>query len=136
MDKMRRFVKDEDKDLLKKLYRKTKEKMLADRIKCILALDSGFTYKEIRKILFLDEVTINNYRKIYKEDGIKKLLDVNYNGYPGKLNQKQEEELKNHLKDNLIRSAKCVCEYVKKRFGIEYTSSGMIYLLHRLGTVP
>ncbi len=46
---MKRFVKDEDRDLLKKLHRKTKEKKLKDRIKCILALDSGFTYKEIKK---------------------------------------------------------------------------------------
>ncbi|MEW6104188.1 MAG: helix-turn-helix domain-containing protein [bacterium] len=120
---MAEFLKDEDRDKLKGLHRKTKEKKLADRIKCILALDSGFTYKEIKKMLLLDEVSINNYKKIYQENGIDKLLDVNYNGYSGKLSLAQEEELKDHLKKHLIRSAKGICEIVKQRFGKKYTLS-------------
>lgn len=66
---MRKFLKDNDKNLLRKLHRKTKSKRLADRIKCILALDSGFTYKEIKRVLLLDEASVNNYKKYTKKAG-------------------------------------------------------------------
>jgi len=132
---MGKFLRNEDENLLKNIHRKTKEKKLADRIKCILALDSGFTYKEIKEMLLLDEATINNYRKIYQEGGIDKLLNVNYNGYSGKLTQKQEEQLRDYLKKNLMKSAKDVCEFVEQMFKVKYTSVGMVHLLHRLGFV-
>jgi len=129
------FLKDEERSLLKKLHRKSKEKRQADRIKCILALDEGYTYAQIENILLLDQASISNYKKIYQEEGIDKLLETNYNGYSGKLAPKQEEELKDYLRKNLMKSAKDIVSFVKQQFKIEYTIPGMVHLLHRLGFV-
>jgi hypothetical protein len=41
----------------------------ADRIRIILHLDSGKTYLSIAEYLFIDESTIANYRKRYKDGG-------------------------------------------------------------------
>ena len=51
-----------------------------DRFRVILLLDEGKTYKKIAKFLFLDEGTIANYRRRYKEGGIIGLIVKDYNG--------------------------------------------------------
>lgn len=43
----------------------------ADRIKALLAWDSGWTLTQISEVLLLDQKTIRNYRKLY-EDGFPK----------------------------------------------------------------
>ena len=45
----------------------------ADRIRVILLLDSGESSSDIARFLFLNESTVRNYEKRYKEGGLEKL---------------------------------------------------------------
>ncbi len=52
----------------------------ADLIRVILLLDDGKTYQSIVEYLFLDEGSIANYRKRYREGGIEELINDYYTG--------------------------------------------------------
>jgi transposase len=93
----------------------------------------GFTYKEIEKILLLDERTLNQYRWLYKNEGIDGLVRNNYQGSGYKLNDEQIKELKQELNSKIYRTAEEACEYVWKKFKIRYTVKGMVQTLYRLG---
>ncbi|MBF0207317.1 MAG: IS630 family transposase, partial [Oligoflexia bacterium] len=105
----------------------------ADRIRVILLLDEGHTYKDIAHFLFIDEGTIANYIKRYKEGGIEGLIIDDYQGGSTKLTMEQEFELDNHLQEKIHTSAKEIIHYVKKKYGVTFSVSGMKDLLHRLG---
>jgi len=62
----------------------------ADRIRVILLLDEGQTYKNISHFLFLDEGTIANYKKRYREGGIEGLILDDYCTKRTKLNEFEE----------------------------------------------
>lgn len=47
----------------------------------------------------------------------------------------QEEQVQEHLRGNLYRTAKEIVEYVRETFGVSYTPEGMVHTLHRLGFV-
>lgn len=98
-------------------------------------LHNGFSYEQIATALMLDEVTVRRYRKKYEKKGVAGLMEFRYTGGRPILNPSQEEELKAHLKEHTYLKAKEIVVYVKKRYGISYTVSGMTTLLHRLGFV-
>ncbi|TLD43598.1 MAG: Mobile element protein [Candidatus Jettenia ecosi] len=56
-------------------------------------------------------------------------------GCVAKLTAHQEEQLKEHLRGNLYRTAKEIGECIKETFKVRYTSEGIVYTLHRLGFV-
>jgi len=105
----------------------------AERIKVILLLDEGKTYKNICSYLFLDEGTIANYKKRYREGGLEKLILDSYKTRRTKLSEEEENQLRNDVESNFFLSTKQVINYVKKNYKVEYSVSGMNNLLHRLG---
>ena len=105
----------------------------AERIKVILLLDDGETYKNIAKFLFLDEGTVGNYKKRYKLGGIEGLINDDYLGKKSMLTEKELEILSNDLQKRIFQTTKAVIAHVKKKFGVKYSRGGMTDLLHRLG---
>lgn len=83
-------------------------------------------------ILLLDEVTLRRYVKKFQEDGIGGLLEFHYTGGKTTLTQPEELELKEYLRDNTKRTAKEVV-YIKKSYGVTFSTIGATKLLHRLG---
>ncbi len=118
-------------ELLSELRKEDKRKY-ADRFRVILLLDEGKTYKSIADYLFLDEGTIANYRRRYKEGGIMGLIVDEYSGKRCHLNDKELASLAAHLQGNLCLSAKEVVELIKNKFDVDYSLSGVTGLLHRL----
>jgi transposase len=109
------------------------DKRTADRIKAILLVDKGYTYKQIEEILLIDERTLGRYKNIYLEFGISGLLADNYKGGFFKLTTDQILLLKTELDSKPYSTAAEICEYVKKTFQIKYTQQGMVQTLHRIG---
>jgi len=118
---------------LKSAHKQTREKRLADRIKAVLMLHSGFTYDQIKQALLLDEVTVRRYVKQYKGKGIDGLLEYRYQGGKARLTLIQETELKISLRENTQRTAKEAADYILKKYKVEFTTIGVTKLLHRLG---
>lgn len=123
-----------DRETLAKLHKSEKNKKAADRIKAILLLDAGYTQKEIATILLIEQNTVGNWFKKFKNSGnIAKYLDDNYLPYWGKLNSHQLVKVRRYVQENIIIDSKQVIEYVKEQFGVEYSLSGMKNLLNYLG---
>jgi len=118
---------------LEKRHRRENERKLADRIKTILLLDSGWTYSQIAEILLLDDQSIRNYEKRFLRNGIHELLSNDYKGGFSKLSPEQENELKDHVEARCYHDSKALINYVKDNYDIKYSHSGMVDLLHRLG---
>ncbi len=130
---MPNFLSEEQVFSLRLAHRKERDKRLADRIKAILALNEGFTYEEIKKLLLLDEITMRRYMKVYKKKGVKGLLELHYQGGQTKLTVTQEIELKIYLTQNTKRTAKEICSHIEEKYKIKFSVIGVTKLLHRLG---
>lgn len=130
---MKRLLTDHDRQQLLKELQHERSRRYADRIRVILLLDQGKTYKSIAEYLFLDEGSIANYRKRYDEGKLEALINDFYQGKKSLLSEKQIKLLSEHLGSKIYLSTLDIIAHVEKRFGISYTISGMTDLLHRIG---
>ena len=123
----------EEIQALKKTHKQTKEKWAADRIKAIISLGSGWTFEEIAEILLLDDQTLRNYIKLFRDGGVERLTDRLFKGSFSKLSNEELNQLKTHLTEVTYLTVAEIIAYVKKVYGKKYAMSGMTNLLHRLG---
>lgn len=135
MQRKNNFLNPTEKDELKVLHKSFKDKKIADRIKCILLLDNGYSEDEIKQILLMSIRSIKRYKEIYRLNGVVELLTLNYKAYSGKLSKEQEKELKEHIRNNIFKTSKQIAKYIENHFNIKYTQGGMVITLHRLGFV-
>ena len=70
---MRTFLSKKQRQELLNELKSEKRTRYSDRVRVILLLDQGKTYKNIAEYLFLDEGSIGNYRKRYADGGIEYL---------------------------------------------------------------
>lgn len=123
----------ERKELLR-LEKRMPHKGVAIRIRIILALDLGYTAKEIAEILLVDEDTITKWKKLYEQSStITDWLGTKNNGWQGRLTKEQEAMIDKYVGDEIITDCQKVVEYIHTTFGISYTIDGVAKLLHRLG---
>jgi len=114
------------------MHKAEKRKQPCDKIKAILLLNQGYSYQQVADILLLDMTTIWRWHQIFKDSGINSLLQDNYIGGTCKLTEEQLKSFVQHLENNVYLTAKEVCAFVEKSFGIVYTPKGMTSLLHSL----
>lgn len=125
----------ERKGLLR-LEKHMPHKGVAIRIRIILALDLGYSAKEIAEILLLDEDTMTKWKKLYEQSStITDWLGARNNGWQGRLTKEQETIVEKYVSDEVITDCRKVVEYIQNTFGISYTIDGVTKLLHRLGFV-
>lgn len=120
---------------LRIVHRATHDKWAADRIKAIIALGDNCTLEEVAKILLLDTETLHNYVVLFRKGGVDELTHRNYKGSSAKLTSEELAELKQHLSETTYLTVAAVAAYVKEKYGITYTISGMTDRLHELGFV-
>ena len=126
------LTKEQRKELLSEL-RLEKNRKFADRIRVILLLDKGKPVLKIAEYLFLDETTVRNYEKRYKEGGLEKLVNDYYLGRSAYLSVEEQKRLIVELESKVYPTTKSVIFYIKKEFGVVYTVGGITTLLHKLG---
>ena len=114
-------------------HRALHDKKAADKVKTIILLSKGWTYPQIEEALLLDQRTLARYKEIYLRDGLDSLISVKYHGGMAKLSDDQISNLQKYLDETLCSTATEVCEYVKKKFHIEYKPHSMVKLLGRIG---
>ena len=129
------LLPEERKDLVR-LGKQIKDVKGAIRVRVVLALDSGYTIKEVADILLLDEDTVSKWEKKYeKRQFFSDWLKEYYAGYDGKLTKQQIEEIEGFVKKHTVTDCREVVSFIKAQFGKEYTATGVTKLLHRLGFV-
>lgn len=130
---MKDFLSPEQLATLRTTHRSLKDKKVADRIKAIVYLHYGFSYDEIARLLFLDEITLRRYEKQYKAKGIDGLLQSHYHGGRSRLSLVQQKALEEYVSSHIFTTAAEVQTYVQSVYGKTYTLIGITKLLHRLG---
>jgi len=126
-------ISEEEKKELIKIHKTVKEKRLADKIKAILLLGDGYSFKSCEEIIHLDDRTLRRYKSIYIEKGIEGLLENKYKGRSPKLTEEQSKELTSHLEQNLYPNSETISAYIKEKYNVELTHDGLVITLHRLG---
>lgn len=125
----------ERKELLR-LEKQITDKKVAIRIRVLLALDAGYTVKEVAEILLLDEDTITRWKKKYdKRQFFSDWLGEEYSGYKGKLTKEEEKEVAHFVKGNVVTDCRQVVNFIREHFHKIYTINGVTKLLHRLNFV-
>ena len=80
------FLPPNQRSELKAHHRCERDRRVCDRIKAVLLYDKGWTYQMIGEALLLDDQTVGNYVKAYREYG---KLKHESGGSSGKLTQKR-----------------------------------------------
>ena len=96
---------------LRVLHRHCKDRQLADRVKAVVLLGTGWTVVDTAEALLLDEDTVRSYRQAYQQGGTDLLLTVRYQGSDPKLSPNQIRELDRHLSATLYLRAQDVAAY-------------------------
>ena len=120
---------------LKALHRKQRDRRLADRVKAIVLLGSGWSVVEVAEALLIDEVTVRNWLSKYRQGGETALLSFHYQGKESLLSIEQQQELVNYLDENIFLDSNAILRYIGKTYGVMYSPTGVKELLHRLGFV-
>ena len=118
---VRRLTSKERENLITS-HRKERDKRICDRIKAVLAYDDGYSYSEIANILLLDDETIRRHiDEFFKQN---KLAPEN-GGSESHMTKRQSLELIAHLREKTYLYVKDICAYVRKKFKLSYSTSGM-----------
>jgi len=127
---MMNFLDIEEIKKLKTQHRQERDGKIRDRIKSVLLFNRGWSYKEISEALLLDDETIRRHVIDYLDH---KKLKNESGGSESKLTESQSRELKAHLEKNTYTKAESICFYVKNKYGVTYTISGMTMWLKNNG---
>jgi transposase len=126
---------DERTELIR-LEKQIPFKGVAIRIRIILALDLGYSIKEVSEILLLDEDTITKWKQKYLQSKyLSDWLGTEYLGYQGRLTTDQETKVEEYVSLKVVTDSSEILTYIKDTFGIKYTIDGVTKLLHRLDFV-
>lgn len=130
---MYKFLEIEERANLLVELKVEKNRKHADRIRVILLLDDDWTYKKICEAYFIDETTIANWRKRYKDGGLKRLFNDMYKAKNSMLSPEELELLHEHLLNNTYKRTFEISNFIKNKFKVEYKNNSVRRILKSLG---
>lgn len=122
-----------DLEVLRSLQRNLAGSSDYARVTCILMLAKGNSPSFVADCLGIDVSTVYRYKNAYLHGGESELLENRHKGYWGLLNSQQLSALHEELTKHVYTGAKSVSSWIRSAFGIEYTVSGTVDLLNRIG---
>jgi len=129
-----RFLNARQREELEQIVRRPSEDHgVARRANAILLLDDGKSCARIAEFLYLDDDTIRTWYKHYQAGGWDELEMFDWKGGKPHLNEVRCAQLSAWLEMRLCRDTKEIRAYIEASFGVHYSHSGAIKLLHRLG---
>lgn len=106
---------------------------VARRANAILLLDDGESCAQIAKFLYLDDDTIRGWYRTYQEGGWDAVSIDGWKGGQSRMTSAQKTELCAWLDGRFCRSTVEIRAQIASRYGLDYSHSGCIKLLARLG---
>ena len=137
-------LSDSIKDYYRLLMASKNEKSVKqkNRYDVVLLYMEGYSRKKISEILHIPLRTVSYHILSYEKEGMESLLIVKQPGAQKKLTDKQETELLSVISTQTPEevglgvfanwTAALACAFVKQKFGISYSSRGMLNLFDRL----
>lgn len=124
---MSNFLTDKEEEKLLKSHRNERDGKIRDRIKVVLLFNKKWTYPQIAEALFLNEKTVYEHLREYKQSEKLKLAS---GGSKSKLNAVQTQELTAHLATKIYQSVAEIADHVQKKYNVIYTLPGLTAWLH------
>jgi transposase len=103
------------------------------RAHAILLLDKGMSYSEVAEVLFLDQSTVREWHKAYDIGGVDALDAFDFKGGFSPMTAPQMDAFRAWATETLPESTTVVGQFLKQRFDLDYTRSGLIKLMYRIG---
>lgn len=128
------FLSREDRlELLACVKRQREDHGVARRANALLLLDDGKSCVEIAQVLYLDDDTVRGWHKHYLAEGWDAVAYDGWKGGQSRLSVAQQVALCAWLEERFCRSTVEIRAYVTAQFDLEYSHSGCVKLLARLG---
>lgn len=105
----------------------------ARRANAVLLLDDGLSCEQIAKVLYIDDDTVRGWHERWLSGGEVSLRSFDFKGAKRTLDAEQEARLVDDLGRRLFLTSSAILAHIRVRFGIEFSRSGLIKYLNRLG---
>ncbi len=126
----------EERTELEQVLRQRKaDGLIVRRANALLLLDDGIGAIEVARVLYLDAETVRGWRRHFIKHSLRFLYLSPYSKREGHLCFAQETALKEHLTLHPPRSTNEVRGFIQNKYGQEFSRSGAIKLMARLGFV-
>ncbi|HGJ5882768.1 transposase, partial [Arsenophonus sp.] len=123
-------LSQEQKLKLRNLHRESRDRLVCDRIRCVLLCTDSWTPEMIADSQLIHETTVRRHLNDWLNG--EKLAPEN-GGSDSHLSEEQTAEFITYLTNNLLPTTKAIIEQVADWWGIRYTVPGMTKWLHRNG---
>ena len=127
------YLTPEMKSQLERRSRQTKDLHERLRLCIILARSEGMSHELIAQAHRISVSSVYNYIAEYEKEN--KTKHEQRGGAQSKLNEEQKKELLSHLEKVTYLHTKDICRYIKDKYGIKYSKSGMNFWLKEHGFV-
>ena len=98
-----------------------------------MLLDLGWSCERVAAAFLLDDDTVRDWYRAYERGGVEGLKSFGHEGGSSRLTDEQEVALGDWVDVHCPRSIRKVGAWVRRTYGLSYSRSGLIALLHRLG---
>ena len=106
---------------------------MARRANAIVLLDQGWSCERVAQALLLDDDTVRDWHRAYERGGAEGLKSFGHEGGSSRLTDEQAIALGAWIDAHCPRSTRKIGAWLRRSFGLSYSRSGLIALLHRLG---
>ena len=130
----RSFLSAADRaDLVKIARDGLEEHRIARRANAVLLLDKRWSFAEVAEAFYIDDSTVRAWLKAFQDGGVEALVLFDLNGGACALSPLQIDELRAWATEALPTSTTEIGQFILERFGLDYTRSGLIKLMNRIG---
>lgn len=140
---MKKRVSQEELDLIKIAMDSEVKIHIYKRYQVLYLFLSGRTCKETAEIMGVTPATVSNIHKAYKREGLAGIPFKVIPGRPSRLNSTQLAELRSVILEKVPSevgfkaefnwTAGLVVQYIRHKYGLDYTVSGVTRILERMG---
>lgn len=130
----RNFLDLSDRDsLLACVKRQREDHGVARRANALLLLDDGMSCVQVGRVLFIDDDTVRGWYKQYLAEGWEAVAYDGWLGGQSRMMAGEEAALCSWLEGRFCRSADEIRAHIAAEFDLQYSHSGCVKLLARLG---
>ena len=120
------------------LYRQRGQQKHGVRLLALWKIQAGMSETEVCQLIGKTHKTVRGWRRMYEQNGIEGLLHI----APGRgrkarvdLGENFAEDISDLQEERNGGRIRCqdIVDLVRDKYGVQYTTSGMYHILHRLG---
>ena len=125
---------EDERAEIKKICRRRKEvNLIWKRARAIILMADGYDARILCEVLDIGPTVLAEWRRAFSAERLAFFGLKDYSQREGHLSFAQEEALKEHFTEHPPLKTRMVCDYILAKYGQNYTVSGAVKLMKRLG---